>query len=43
MVYSHLAPEHLKKAVRRLKDFNCMRLEKYDIVAIVIDSKTFAK
>lgn len=40
---SSVSKRFIRASARRLKDFNCRRLEKYDIVAIVIDGKTFAK
>lgn len=40
---SSISKRFIRASVRKLKDFNFRRLEKYDIVAIVIDGKTFAK
>ena len=40
---SSVSKRFIRASARRLKDFNCRRLENYDIVAIVVDGKTFAK
>lgn len=40
---SSVSKRFIRASARKLKDFNFRRLEKYDIVAIVIDGKTFAK
>ena len=40
---SSISKRFIRASARRLKDFNFRRLENYDIVAIVIDGKTFAK
>ena len=40
---SSISKRFIKASSRKLKEFNAQRLEKYDIVAIIIDGKTFAK
>jgi len=40
---SSISKRYVRSSAKKLKEFNCRRLEKYDIVAIVIDGKTFAK
>jgi len=40
---SSISKRFIKASARKLKEFNARRLEEYDIVAIIIDGKTFAK
>jgi len=40
---SSVSKRYIRSSAKKLKEFNCRRLESYDIVAIVIDGKTFAK
>ena len=40
---SSISKRFIRASAKKLKEFNARRLEKYDIVAIVIDGKTFAK
>lgn len=40
---SSISKRFIKASARKLKEFNARRLEKYDITAIIIDGKTFAK
>jgi len=40
---SSVSKRFIRASAKKLKEFNARRLEKYDIVAIVIDGKTFAK
>ena len=40
---SSISKRFIRASAKKLRDFNCRRLEKYDITAIVIDGKTFAK
>ena len=40
---SSISKRFIKASAGKLKQFNARRLEKYDIVAIIIDGKTFAK
>jgi len=40
---SSISKRFIRASARKLKQFNARRLEKYDIVAIIIDGKTFAK
>jgi len=40
---SSISKRFIKASSGKLKQFNARRLEKYDIVAIIIDGKTFAK
>jgi len=40
---SSISKRFIRASARKLKQFNACRLEKYNIVAIIIDGKTFAK
>ena len=40
---SSVSKRYVRASAKKLKEFNCRRLEPYDIVAIIIDGKTFAK
>jgi len=40
---SSISKRYVRASAKKLKEFNLRRLEKYDIAAIVIDGKTFAK
>lgn len=40
---SSISKRYIRSSAKKLKEFNCRRLEQYDIVAIIIDGKTFAK
>lgn len=40
---SSISKRFIRASAGKLKQFNARRLEKYDIVAIIIDGKTFAK
>ena len=40
---SSISKRYVRASAKKLKEFNFRRLEKYDIVSIVIDGKTFAE
>lgn len=40
---SAVSQRYIKASSRKLKEFNCRRLEQYDIVTIILDGKTFTQ